>query len=237
MKVQKMIRWALDIAADDTHGYSQVNREGNPDYDCSSFVSDALKAAGFPVTGYYTTRELYNVLIKLGWKSLTTDDTLEMRIGDILLTPGHHVVIVSAPGKIVHARSDENGGIQGKKPGDQTGHEIEESVYYVPSYGWEYHLRYTENDIIEMYDNTDYLIAALLINTGIWTEVQARTNNFDLSRLTDETKAIACSALVMQGIYGNMPERKELIEKQGMDYEKVRKYVNLRTGKYAVTVW
>lgn len=46
--VQKAIDWAISIANDDSHGYSQASREG-PDYDCSSFVYSAFEYAGFGV--------------------------------------------------------------------------------------------------------------------------------------------------------------------------------------------
>ena len=43
------VDWAVSIAKDDKHGYSQPNRGGDPDYDCSSFVWAALHHAGFDV--------------------------------------------------------------------------------------------------------------------------------------------------------------------------------------------
>ena len=43
------VEWAKNIAADDSHGYSQPRRNGNPDYDCSSLVYYALKQAGLDV--------------------------------------------------------------------------------------------------------------------------------------------------------------------------------------------
>ena len=43
------VSWAKNIADDDSHGYSQTHRNGNPDYDCSSFVYYALKHAGLDV--------------------------------------------------------------------------------------------------------------------------------------------------------------------------------------------
>ena len=39
------VEWAKNIAADDSHGYSQPRRTGNPDYDCSSLVYYALQQA------------------------------------------------------------------------------------------------------------------------------------------------------------------------------------------------
>lgn len=44
---------------------------------------------------------------------------------------------------IVHASIDESGSIKGKIPGDQTGREICMRSFYNPSYGWDYHFRYT----------------------------------------------------------------------------------------------
>ena len=42
--IDNAIAWARRIAADNIHGYDQANRWG-PDYDCSSFVISAFKAA------------------------------------------------------------------------------------------------------------------------------------------------------------------------------------------------
>ena len=47
--IEKYVTWAVNIANDNTHGYSQAVR-WSPDYDCSSFVISALEAAGFPMT-------------------------------------------------------------------------------------------------------------------------------------------------------------------------------------------
>ena len=47
--VEAAVQWAINTAYDQSHGYSQVNRWGNPDYDCSSFVYYALKNSGYDV--------------------------------------------------------------------------------------------------------------------------------------------------------------------------------------------
>ena len=46
---ESALSWAIKIANDPSHGYSQASRWGNPDYDCSSFVISAYKAAGVPI--------------------------------------------------------------------------------------------------------------------------------------------------------------------------------------------
>ena len=46
---QSALDWMLDLARDDSHGYSQDNRWG-PDYDCSSAIISAYKQAGVPLS-------------------------------------------------------------------------------------------------------------------------------------------------------------------------------------------
>ncbi len=58
-RVEAAIQWAISIANDDSHGYSQSNRNG-PNYDCSSFVSTAFKNGGFSVSGSLTAHLIYS---------------------------------------------------------------------------------------------------------------------------------------------------------------------------------
>ena len=44
---------AEQIAADDSHGYDQIHRNG-PDFDCSSLVCYVVRSVGIPVTSTYT---------------------------------------------------------------------------------------------------------------------------------------------------------------------------------------
>ena len=132
------------IAKDDTHGYAQDNRNGTPDYDCSSLVGTALNKAGFNVNPLSTTRTLYDQLIKCGFKSI---GITEPRIrGDIFLSPGHHVVMCTDANNIVHASINERNTTTKGIPGDQTGREICCRSFYNPSYGWSYHLRYPQDN-------------------------------------------------------------------------------------------
>jgi hypothetical protein len=45
---ESALSWAIAIAKDQSHGYSQQQRWG-PDYDCSSLVISAYKQAGVPI--------------------------------------------------------------------------------------------------------------------------------------------------------------------------------------------
>lgn len=117
--------YALAIAEDDSHGYSQPNRGGDPDYDCSSLVWYALKKAGLDVgDSPFTTRTMRQVLENLGfteadWNGTTAD----LQAGDILWGEDHTEIYAGDEG-YVGARHDENGGVIGGQPGDQTGEEI-----------------------------------------------------------------------------------------------------------------
>lgn len=134
--IEKAVLWAVQIAADDRHGYSQVHRN-SPDYDCSSLVGTALSKAGFAVSKYSTTRNLESQLIKCGFKKCHAP----WKRGDIHLAAGHHVTMSTDASHIVHASQSENGGIDGKT-GDQTGREICIRTYYNLPYSNLVHYRY-----------------------------------------------------------------------------------------------
>lgn len=141
-KIENVVKFMEQIAADDSHGYAQDNRNGSPDYDCSSLVGTALSKAGFKVNPASTTRNLHAQLISCGFKEIGINDPRQR--GDIFLTPGKHVVACTDANNIVHASINENNGIKNGRPGDQTKKEICVRSFYHPSYKWTYHLRYAD---------------------------------------------------------------------------------------------
>ena len=46
--IESALKWAKQIADDNSHGYDQSSRWG-PDYDCSSLMISAYKQAGLPL--------------------------------------------------------------------------------------------------------------------------------------------------------------------------------------------
>lgn len=140
LNVDKSVAWIKEIAADNRHGYSQINRYG-PDYDCSSLVTAALRYGGADIPKNLTTFDMKPYLEKIGYKPVPIGETRQA--GDIFLSVKHHVVMCVSRLNIVHASIDENGTIVGRKQGDQTGREICLRSFYTPSYGWDYHFRYT----------------------------------------------------------------------------------------------
>lgn len=140
--IEKAVVWALGIAADTSHGYDQTNRWG-PDYDCSSFVISAYKAAGLPLTATYTGNMKYDFL-RHGFVQVL-DGSLKR--GDVLLHERNHTALYIGGNQLVHASINEKGTIKGGQAGDQTGGEICIRGYY--NYPWDCVLRYVE-------EKTDY---------------------------------------------------------------------------------
>ena len=128
-KISAYVNWAIAMANDDSHGYSQKRRWG-PDYDCSSFVISALAAAGFYVGEAVYTGNMVDELTMYGFRYFT--DLSMLRTGDILWVHNsshQHTEIYLGGGRIVGATSSETGGIDGRA-GDQTGREIRVGSYY-----------------------------------------------------------------------------------------------------------
>jgi len=149
VKLEQALQWAITIANDDSHGYSQSNRWGNPDYDCSSFVISALKAAGFDVGGATYTQNMRSELTTRGftwipWSQIGS--AANLRRGDILL---NNSSITSRQHTEFYLGNNQNVGAHGPKgypaPGDQTGNEISVSGYY--DHPWTGVLRYKDDPL------------------------------------------------------------------------------------------
>lgn len=119
------IQWAVDIANDDSHGYSQCKRNG-PDYDCSSLVYYSLLNSGYSQAELgdrpFNTGTESAVLTRIGFVRHTYVES-ELQPGDILWKSGHTGMYVG-DGQVVEAQQNENGKVCGGESGDQTGSEI-----------------------------------------------------------------------------------------------------------------
>ena len=144
--ITEAVSWAVGIAQDDSHGYSQYKRWG-PDYDCSSLVISAYEQAGVPVkeAGATYTANMRRAFEKCGFKSIKYGAGTVLKKGDVLLNEKHHAALYIGDGQIVQASIAETGKIYGKE-GDQTTREIEFRNFYVYRYGWDYILRYEEKE-------------------------------------------------------------------------------------------
>ena len=151
--IERAVSWAVGIAQDDSHGYSQYNRWG-PDYDCSSLVISAYEQAGVPVkeAGATYTANMRRAFEQCGFKSIKYGSGTVLMKGDVLLNEKHHTALYIGDGQIVQASISETGKIYGKE-GDQTTKEIE--VRNVYRYSWDYILRYEEKESEDIIVNVE----------------------------------------------------------------------------------
>ena len=149
--ITEAVSWAVGIAQDDSHGYSQQKRWG-PDYDCSSLVISAYEQAGVPVkeAGATYTGNMRAAFQKCGFSVLFYRSGMTLVKGDILLNERRHTAMYIGDGRVVHASINEKGTITGGTSGDQTGKEICVRSFYAPSYGWDYVLRYEESEVAKV---------------------------------------------------------------------------------------
>lgn len=142
--ISTAMSWAIDIAEDNSHGYSQANRWG-PDYDCSSFAIEAYQQAGLKLKehGANYTGDMYAAFRSCGFEDVTRSVDLNtgagLKYGDVLHSHNagkQHAALYAGNGLLVHARSSEGN----STPGDQSGNEIRVQPYYGP---WDHVLRYT----------------------------------------------------------------------------------------------
>lgn len=141
--IERAISWAIAIANDNSHGYSQTSRWG-PDYDCSSFVISAFRSAGVNVgtatyTGNMRAQFTQHGFQWIPWGQI--GNTANLRRGDILLNEKTHTEIYIGDNKNVGAHSNRGY----PQTGDQTGTEVSVSGYYY--HPWNGVLRYVGNEV------------------------------------------------------------------------------------------
>ena len=136
-RVENAIRAALAIADDDSHGYSQTYRQGNPDYDCSSLVCSVFHDAGFTsINRWGYTGSMEADFVNAGFTKITGIDfstPASLQRGDVLWkrnSDGGHTEIYLDDGKMVGAHWDNNHPAGGDQGGEIT------VANYSNSSGW-----------------------------------------------------------------------------------------------------
>ena len=137
--VQGAVDWALNTAADDSIGYSQETRWGNPNYDCSSFVISAYQSAGIPVkdNGATYTGNMREAFVNSGFEWIPGNPVVnDLQIGDVLLDEDSHTEMYIGNGQNVGAHSNKDGA-----DGESSGKEVSVGNYY--DHPWDGVLRYS----------------------------------------------------------------------------------------------
>ena len=153
------VSFAVRIANDNSHGYSQAVRSlyntANPkSFDCSSLVLTAYYYAflknGLTDQANYLKRNCSytgNMLrmLNAGFEAVACNQTAHapMIRGDIELNTTYHTALAVGKDIIVHARSSE--GTTDTK--DNSGNEIRTQPWYLYSHGWTHRLRFTGRGI------------------------------------------------------------------------------------------
>lgn len=153
------VSFAVRIANDNSHGYSQAVRSlyntANPkSFDCSSLVLTAYYYAflenGLVDQANYLKRNCSytgNMLrmLNAGFETVARNQTAHAQMiqGDIELNTTYHTALAVDKNNIVHARSSEGT----KDTIDNSGNEIRTQSWYLYSHGWTHRLRFTGKGI------------------------------------------------------------------------------------------
>lgn len=153
------VDFAVRIANDNSHGYSQAVRSLyniiNPkSFDCSSLALTAyyyaLQKNGLTAQANYLKANCSytgNMLkmLNAGFEIVARNQTAHSQMikGDLELNTTHHVALAVGKDIIVHARSSEGT----KDTKDNSGNEIRTQPWYLYSHGWTHRLRFTGKGI------------------------------------------------------------------------------------------
>lgn len=153
------VNFAVRIANDNSHGYSQAVRSlyntANPkSFDCSSLVLTAYYYAflknGMTDQANYLKRNCSytgNMLrmLNIGFEAVARNQTAHAQMirGDIELNTTYHTALAVGKDIIVHARSSEGT----TDTQDNSGNEIRTQPWYLYSHGWTHRLRFTGKGI------------------------------------------------------------------------------------------
>lgn len=137
--IETAVNWMINIANDNTHGYSQKDRTG-PNYDCTSLCTHGYINAGITGLDPYTyTGNMKEQFTANGFTAIAYSAGMDLQRGDVLFwhhsgNKGHAVCYIGN-GQIVSAHSNKDG-----RSGDSSGAEIDVSSFY--NTHWQWVLRY-----------------------------------------------------------------------------------------------
>ncbi len=234
--INKAVKFMIDTANNNYHGYDQANRNG-PDYDCSSLVGTALHEGGFAVSPYSVTWNLEKQLRAAGF----SDCIKPWKPGDIHLNTQRHVCMSINSEQIAQASINEKGTVSGGQTGDQTGNEINIKNYYEYKYGWDVHLRYEGNNVPDTTPLYSAEAIARQVIAGRWGNGDDRKARLEQAGYDYDVIQSAVNDIVggktrktnyelarevINGQWKNYPERKILLEAAGYDYNAVQDIVD-----------
>lgn len=138
--VETAVSWMIDIANDNSHGYSQEARTG-PDYDCTSLPTHGYIAAGLTELSPWTyTGNMKANYEAVGFTAIPYTNGMTLLRGDVIFWHKYdnkgHAVTYLGDGQIVSAHSNKDG-----RQGDSSGNEIDVSNFDAGT-NWQWVMRY-----------------------------------------------------------------------------------------------
>ena len=211
-KTEKAVSYMEQVARDDSHGYSQYNRDGNPDFDCSSLTIRAWREAGLKLTGATYTGNMDAAMLAERFEKVTAKVNIKtgegLKRGDVLRRSGH-VGVYCGNMKQVEACIDEVGGVRGDMPGDQYGWEIAINPY---SGNWTNVFRYMKDqpDYLKKGDTGDEVLAMQrkLIALGYYCGSEGATGKFQTATEKALKRFQKDHGLASDGLYGKLSDSK-----------------------------
>jgi len=231
-KIEKALDWAVAIAKDDTHGYSQSKRNGGVDYDCSSLVTYSLIKAGIITNDVLTngnaltTSNMRAVLTKHGftwipWSKIK--NTSNLKRGDILLSEGNHTEMYLGNNKNVGAHCDYGTDKNNPKKHDKNGKEISVDSYWYDN--WNGVLRYNGSESEKKTTATTKKRSAKTTTTAVKKTTAAT------KKTTKTTKTTAATKKTTTTTAKKANEEIKIEIKNGYRYEYKYVYFKKYTGK------
>lgn len=208
-KREKMTNRCIQLCNDPSVGYSQYRRLRNPDVDCSSLMYLCAAYAGYAMpagahdgwSGAGYTGTMLRDFTAAGFTAKRWDGDWEpLPVGTIMLNEYYHTEMIVDWHNFGGAHIDENGDIVGAQGGDQTGNEVSIVPIYEYWAGWDWALVPPENAAVPQP-----------------VPEQKPTGQEDIDRLAKE---------VIGGLWGNNPQRAEMLKSAGIDYRAVQQRVN-----------
>ena len=213
-KTEKATQYMEAIARDDSHGYSQYHRNGDPDFDCSSLTIRAWREAGLKLSGASYTENMDAPMLAEGFQNVTSKVNIAtgagLKRGDVLRRKGH-VGMYCGNMKQVEACCDEFGGIVGANKGDQHGWEIAINPY---SGNWSAVFRYMqdepERNYLQKGDSGEEVVIMkrMLISLGYTCGVDGATDKFNVATEKAVKNYQKASGLTVDGLYGKATKSK-----------------------------
>lgn len=159
MVIEDAVKFAVNMANNNRHGYSQIYRSlynitSPTSFDCSSLVLTAYYYAfiknGMKEQADYIRRNCSYTgnminLLNVGFEVVARGQTAHSQMvrGDIELNTVYHTAMAIDRNNIVHARSSEGT----RDTYDNSGNEIRIQPWYLYSHGWTHRLRFTGKGI------------------------------------------------------------------------------------------